>query len=498
MSQNRRTPCLELLEHSLMEQIIDESLEVLERSGVFVENKEVTQLLEDAGMKVLRRDERGAVISITRSLVEEGLNTAPSSVKLYDRDGGDESVITLGPQTDRVYFDPGSSAPYTFDYKLRTIRRPETQDLIDLAVVADALTHMDAQSTAMIPADVPAAVADRYRLFLVLRNSTKPVVTGTFDPEGLGVMQEMLAAVRGSARALKEKPMALFSICPSPPLKWSNLACHDIIHCARAHIPVEIIPAPLAGASAPITLAGSLVQHTAETLSGIVIGQLAQPGAPVVYGGSPAVLDMRTGTTATGAVEAMMMCGACSQIGRYLGLPTQAYMALSDAKQPDAQAGLETGIGATLAGLCGTNLVSGPGMLAFESCQSLEKLVIDNETCGMVRRLIAGIDHRSRPLAEDLLRSGIHTGSGFLTSQTTMRWFRKEFFYPGSVIDRDSLNTRADEGGADAAQRAHREADRILRSHAPPPLSPEIDNELLRLMRREARKHGMEHLPGEG
>ncbi len=495
MSGNSPVPYLELVEHKLVERMIDEAFDVLERTGVLIEDPEAGRLLEDAGMKVMRRDERGCVVSVTRGLVEQSLKSAPSSVMLYDRSDGGEAAVVLEPGDDRVHFNPGSSAPYVYDFRSGRIRKPKTRDLVDFALVSDVLKHIDAQSTAMIPSDVADGVADRYRLFLVLRNSIKPVVTGTFDIDGLEAMKEMLVTVRGSEQALRERPMAIFSICPSPPLRWSNLACHDLIHCARAHIPVQIVPAPLTGVSAPVTLAGAVVQHTVEALSGVVIGQLAQPGSPVVYGGSPAAFDMHTGSAATGAIEAFMMCSALSQIGRRLGLPTQAYMALSDAKMPDAQAGLETGIGAVLAALCGVNLVAGPGMLAFEGCQSLEKLVIDNEVCGMAKRLIEGIVPRTTPLAGDLLQENIHASAHFLTSPTTRKWFREEFFCPGDVLDREGRDTWAEGGSTSAAERAHSESERILEHHRPLPLAPHVDRGLVRLMEREAARYGMDRLP---
>ncbi len=495
MSDSRPFPHLELLDRALVERIIDEAFDVLERTGVLVEDEEAGRLLEDAGMRVMRRDERGSVVSVTRGLVEKSLKSAPSTVMLYDRSDRCEPAVVLEHGDGGVHFNPGSSAPYVYDYRSGRIRRPKTRDLVDFAVVADGLQHIDAQSTSMIPSDVATGVADRYRLFLVLRNSTKPVVTGTFDMDGLEVMREMLLTVRGSKQALRERPIAIFSICPSPPLRWSKLACHDLIRCARAHIPVQIVSAPHAGVSAPVTLAGAVVQHTVETLSGVVISQLAQPGSAVVYGGSPAAFDMHTGSAATGSVEALMMCGAFSQIGRRLGLPTQAYMALSDAKMPDAQAGLETGTGAVLAALCGVNLVAGPGMLASESCQSLEKLIIDNEVCGMAKRLSEGIVPRTTPLALDLLREDIHASAGFLTSPMTRRWFREEFFCPGDVLDREGRDTWAERGGASAAERAHSESEKILEHCRPLPLAREVDSELVSLMKRDAAKHGMDRLP---
>jgi len=254
---------------------------------------------------------------------------------------------------------------------------------------------------------------------------------------------------------------------------------------------------PMTGASAPITLAGAVVQHTAETLSGIVIGQLAKPGAPLIYGGSPTAFDMSKGTTPMGAIETMMINAANVQIGRRLGLPTQAYMGLSDAKLPDSQAGLESGIGSVLAALSGADLVAGPGMLGFESCQSMEKLVIDNEIAGMAKRLVKGIVARTDPLAEDLLHGDIYQGDHFLISPTTMKWFKDkdEFFYPGSVIDRDDIDIWRQKGGTTAEERAHQEVERILASHKPLPLPEKIDRELVRIMKREANRCGLEQLP---
>ena len=168
---------------------------------------------------------------------------------------------------------------------------------------------------------------------------------------------------------------------------------------------------PLAGATAPVTLREMVVQHCAESLSGVLIHQLADPGAPIVFGGSPSAFDMRHGTTPMGAIETMMVDVGYAQVGKHLGLPTHAYMGLSDAKGVDYQAGLESGLGAVLAALAGINMVSGPGMLDFESCQSLEKLVLDNEACGMALRLVQGISHDSAGEAVELLRQLVESGS---------------------------------------------------------------------------------------
>jgi trimethylamine--corrinoid protein Co-methyltransferase len=247
---------------------------------------------------------------------------------------------------------------------------------------------------------------------------------------------------------------------------------------------------PLTGATAPITLAGALVQLTAENLSGVVIHQLAHPGSPIIFGGSPAAFDMRKGTPPMGAVETMMINAAHVQIGKHLGLPTHSYLGLSDAKIVDGQAGLETGMGALVAALAGANVISGPGMLNFESCQSLEKLVLDNEICGLALRMVRGVEARGDRLAGDLY-GDIYHGSHFLTSKETLRWFREELSQPGSVIDRDTYDVWMHQGKKSAWDRACQEVERILSSHKVEPLPEDSLQALMSVMKDDARRMGI-------
>jgi trimethylamine--corrinoid protein Co-methyltransferase len=195
-----------------------------------------------------------------------------------------------------------------------------------------------------------------------------------------------------------------------------------------------------------------------------------------------------------GAIETMMVDCAFSEIGRHLGLPTQAYISLSDAKLLDAQAGLETGIGATLAALSGINSISGPGMLDFESCQSLEKLVLDNEICGMTQRLVQGIephdDFPSLPLFEEMLRD-----KHLLIARHTRRWLKTEHYFPGPVIDRANRGRWLDEGNLTLMQRARRERERLVKTWQPSRLTEDAKQELTRLMTAEAGRYGMNKLP---
>jgi trimethylamine--corrinoid protein Co-methyltransferase len=342
---------------------------------------------------------------------------------------------------------------------------------------------------------VPEDISDSYRLFLSLLYCEKPVVTGAFTIGAFDIMRDLQLAVRGSSEELRAKPLTVFSCCPTSPIKWSEVTSQNVVDCARYGIPVEFISMPLSGFMAPVTLVGSLIQHTTETLSGVVISQLSSPGAPVLYGGSPAIFDMRYETTPMGAVETQMIDCAFSEIGKHLGMPTQAYIALSDAKQLDAQAGFETSMGATLAALSGINSISGPGMLDFESCQSLEKLVLDNEICGMTQRLVDGIEPRddfpSTPIFEELIRD-----KHLLIADHTRRHLRDEIKFPGPVVDRANRSRWLEEGGLTLHERAANEVEQLITSYTPSGLSDDVKSELDRLMTAEAKRFGMQNLPG--
>jgi trimethylamine--corrinoid protein Co-methyltransferase len=475
---------LELLDKKKIERIIDEAFELLLKVGVFVENKEGLILLADAGVKIDKKKKRAYP---KKELVERCLKSAPKGIKVYDR--GEKPTLSL--KEDRVHFNPGSAALWIYDLKKDEIREPVTSDLIKFAKLVDGLDFLKAQSTALIPSDVPRKMADRYRLFISLLFSVKPVVTGVFEKDAFKVMKDMLICIRGSEDDLRKKPLAIFDCCPSPPLKWSDLTCQNLIDCAKSGIPAELVSMPLSGATAPITLAGSLVQHTAENLSGIVIHQLAHQGSPIIYGGSPSCFDMRTGTTPMGAIETMMIDSAFNQIGKYFELPTHAYMGLSDSKTLDYQAGLESGIGAILAALSGINVISGPGMLDFESCQSMEKLVIDNEICGMAYRLITGISLREKTSVLSLFNEE-YLEKGFLTSPHTLRWFKEELFFPSQVIDRSNLGEWIKKGKKNTIWKAGDLVEKIVTPESFNQLPSEKKQELQKIILMDAKMYGFD------
>lgn len=481
-------PRLSLLDDELIARILDEAYQLLLKPGIKVQNAEARALLAEAGAQV---DEATMVVRIPERIVKQALETVPRRFHLYDYEG--KPTVQYGGAV--VQFDPGSSGvailvPQTLEHKTSV-----TEDLIRVIKVAESLPQYDAQSTALVCHDVPKDIHDLYRLYLVMLYSQKPIVTGAFTNRTVHHMIEMLAIFAGGRDKLGEKPRAVFDACPSPPLIWSNFGAGNLIALARASVPAEIVSMPLAGAAAPVTLLGTVTQHAAECLSGITIHQLAQPGAPIVWGGAPSTFDMRKGGTPFGSVETAMIDSSYAQVGQSLGLPTHAYLCATESKLPDMQAGLESGMGALIGALSGINMISGAGMLDSLLCQSPEKLVIDAEGIAMAKRMLDGMKVHTETLATAFYEGVNFKGGDFLKQKITMKLFREEQHMPSTVIDRDSMRGWKESGSLDTFTRAQIRVQEILASYKPPALAPAKVRQLHAFVLDLAREAGMDSLP---
>ena len=481
-------PKLSLLTADLVQRILDEAFQLLLKPGIKVQNPEARELLSSAGVPI---DEETLVAKIPESLVRKALETVPHQFYLYDYDGNPK--VQYGG--DAVHFDPGSSGVTILDPDTLEHKDAQTPDLIRLLKVAEQIPQYDAQSTAIVCTEVKKDVQDLYRLYLVLLYSKKPIVTGAFTNKTVHHMIDMLAISAGGKDALREKPRAIFDVCPSPPLIWSNFGGGYLIALARAGVPAEIVSMPLAGAAAPVTLVGAVTQHAAECLAGITIHQLAGGGSPIVWGGAPSIFDMRKGGTPMGAVETAMIDSSYAQVGKSLGLPTHTYLSATDSKVVDAQAGLESGMGALVGALSGINMISGAGMLDSLLCQSAEKLVIDAEGIAMAKRMLEGMKIHTETLATGFYEGVNFKGGDFLKQKITLKLFQKEQHMPSAVIDRDSVRGWKESGGLDTFGRAKQRVEQLLSSYTKPELDPAKVAELHTFVRDLAKQAGMDSLP---
>lgn len=486
------TPKLTMLDQQTIRTVVDSAYEILKDPGFIVESQDGLNLLADAGALV---DFQCKTVRLNPVMIDRALSTAPSGFRMWNQSRERDVAEIKGNQ---VHFVTGGTAIFVRDYDQEEPRLPVTQDMIEHTTVMDACDHITFSSATFTLSDVPKEIADTYRFFLSLLFSTKPVMATAFSQEGYTYMKDMMLVMAGDNNTFHTQPSHLFCVNISSPLHWSALTCQNLLDAARDNVPIKIIPIPLGGGTAPVTLMGTLVQITAENLCSLVLQQAANPGGRIVLGGGPTVMDMRYGTSPMASIEALMMGAANTQIGKYLGLPTSTNIGRSDSKQVDMQGGLETGMAMIMASLAGTNCIRGPGMLEYATTQSLEKLVLDNEICGLCRRATRGMQVSDETLAIDTIKELAHTHEGFLSSTHTLEWFQRDLYFPSDLIDRLTRSAYIKAGAKDARARAHDRVQEIMKTHQGG--LPEDDprrKALLAIMRAHARKHGVDRLPIE-
>jgi trimethylamine--corrinoid protein Co-methyltransferase len=467
-------PTLAVLSPDLLQRILAEARHILATVGMEVRGPQLKQRLLASG---LPPDASGERLLFPPAIVDQALASAPDSFTLYNREG--EPHATIGG--DRVHFTPGSSGLRIHDHRTGELRAPTTADFVDYIRLVDGLPHIAYPATAFSTADIEAAVSDAWRLYLCLIHSRKPVVSGAFTEHGVPRMAEMMSLFRRDRADLIARPMAIFTITATGNFRYSEDSCQNLLDCAEWGIPMEIVPVTLMGLIAPVTPVGAAVFHTVDVLAGIVMAQLVRPGTPVLFGGAPAAFHMREATSPMLAIEALQLDLIYTAIGKALGLPTQAYMALSDSKFLDAQAGAESFGSALLAALAGVNSVSGPGMLDYVMTFSLPKLLFDNELCGQALRLLRPVEPLDDLPTLDLVRAQLAEQHMLMADHTLTHW-PQQLYLPGPVYDRTNRETWTRTGSKELWQRAVEAVEQQLADYQPIDTDPMVDAELRRLI----------------
>jgi trimethylamine--corrinoid protein Co-methyltransferase len=463
-----------MLEPDLIASILAEAKRIMAEIGMDIRGPKMRQRLIDAGLPT---DANGRVLFPTE-VVNRAIETAPKSFTLYNRDGQPHAEIGGW----NVHFIPGSSGLKIMDHRTGETRLADSKDFIEYARLCDGLPHIPYLATAFSTnKDIEPQVSDAWRLYMVLTTTKKPVVSGAFGEHGVPRMAEMMQLFRSDRAELIAKPMSIFTITATGNFRFGEDSCQNLLDCVEAGIPVEIVPVTLMGLIAPVTLVGAVVFHCVDVLTGITMAQVVKPGAPVLFGGAPAAFHMRAASAPMAAIEAQRLnCGYVA-VAKSLGLPTQAYMALSDGKFLDAQAGAETMTSAMLAALAGVNSVSGPGMLDFVLTFSLPKLVFDNEVCGQclnfVRETHVLEDIPARSLVDDV-RANDH----LITSPHTLKYWPQELYLTDPVIDRENRETWVKGGSMELQARANEQVDKRLAAYVQIETDAAADAEMRRVI----------------
>jgi trimethylamine--corrinoid protein Co-methyltransferase len=453
--------------------IYDAALEICATVGMRVHQREALALLRAAGAEVAGED----LVRLPAGLVERARSTAPAVVPVYGRDGAE--ALRLGGR--RSYFGTGSDLMNLYDLDSGE-RRPATLADVGLAArLCDALPAIDFVMSCAYASDLADPhLAYVHEFRAMLSNTRKPLVVTAEGVADLEVMWRIACELRGGAEALAEKPYFVMYGQPSSPLEHPRDSLDKLLFCADKGIPAIYSPAPLAGATAPITVAGHLAQGVAESLAGLVVHQLRRPGAPFVFGIGPAVLDMATAQSSYNAPEYLMSYLGAVEMARFLDLPNWGYGGTSDAQLVDAQAGLEAGELTLLAMMAGSNLNHDVGYLDYGMTGALELVVIVDEFVALNRRLLAGVPVDRDTLGVDVIAE---TGPGgdFLSTKHTARHLRSAQWRP-TIINRKGYERWVEDGGVDLREQARRKAVRLLATHTPPALPADVEARIAALV----------------
>jgi trimethylamine---corrinoid protein Co-methyltransferase len=291
------------------------TLEVLERTGVWVELDEALDIFADGGCIV---DRGTRIVRIPPHIVEDSIRSAPASIVLCGRDPANDIVIEAG----RVGFSNFGEGIKVVDPYSGELRPSTKKDMGDIARLVDALPDVDVFEMAVVSGDKPPATTSLHNHEAALVDQTKPISGGPLDGRAVHTTVEMLAVIQGDEDAVRERPMMIMGTCPVSPLKLVKDFCEIVIESARVGLPSCVLSMAMAGGSAPVTLAGTLVTHNAEVLAGIVLGQLTERGSKVLYGSSTTAMDLRLVTASVGSPECAMISAGAAQLARQYRLPS--------------------------------------------------------------------------------------------------------------------------------------------------------------------------------
>ncbi len=458
--------------------IAEGALEILERTGVHLSHAGAAELLAGAGARLERAatpaGTPGYRVRMPAWLVQDALASAPRQIIISDRLG--RPAMRLGQG--HSYFGANMDAPLLLDPQTGEHRPLLEADGGRHARLVDALTHFRFLMSAGFAADRPAAVADRFAARQALLNTSKPVLVITLSCASLAAVREMAALIAGGEENLRRRPFLLHYSEPISPLLHPDDSIEKLLYCAEWEIPLVYTPYLAMGATAPCDMAGALSQACAESLSGLVIHQLARRGAPFIFGAMPSVMDMQTTVFSYGAPELHLLLAGMAEMAAHFGLPNFGTAGCGDASTFDGQAVMEAALSCAFAALSGADLIHDAGL--FGSAQVIIPamyLVVD-EIVGMLEIIQRGIPVGGHAEALNLIDQ-VGPGGEFLTLEHTLRHFR-EFWRPALAYRRGYPDWPI-AGKPDFAARVYVRLQHLLETHQPAPLSPEVLRELDRM-----------------
>jgi len=468
-----------ILNQDEIKSIHQATVQVLSEVGVKVYHAGVLERLAAAGASV---DRESQIVKIDETLLMDSLEKAGKSYILYGRDGsrsarfGYGDVVTISSPGQYSWVDP-----------IQKVRRsPTSADTRTAILVADALEHIDIVGAMTQPVDIPTPIRDIWLTAELVKNTKKPTRCWITNGQTARYILEIYKVVAGGESELQVRPQIEAFVEPISPLQIPTTGMEILLEFTRLGLPVSYGPMVQAGATGPVTLAGTLIQENAENLAAIVITQVLRPGTPVMYGGICHVMDMRTASISFGSPEQGLMAVAMVQVAKSYGLPVYVNVGLGDSKLVDAQSGLERGMTLLLGALAGGDLLGHMGISGADQGASLPQLVVDNEMLAYVKRILRGFKVEEGTMAVDLITEVGHHGN-HLVQPHTAEHFRTELWMP-TIFDRSPWDVWMDQQGKSLVERAAQKVQDILETHEPEPMDEALVREIDGIV-ESARKH---------
>ena len=454
-----------------IKKICQAALTVLEETGIQVMPSVCREVWRKAGAKI--DSERNRVF-IPRALVEQALTAAAHQVRLCGQIP--EHDLLLGGT--RVYMGTGGAAVKVLDLEGR-VRESRLQDVYDIGRMMNALDNIHFYLRPCVARDVSPDLLDVNTYYACLAATPKHVMGNCFTPDTVRQVMKLATLIAGDAEHLRERPIVSWITCWTvSPLRYAPETVETLDEIVRQGMPVVISSAPQAGATSPAALAGTLVQITAEELSGITYVNLMRPGHPVILGCVPSVADLRTGNFTGGSPEFALMNAAAAQIGQHFNLPVYNSSSLTDSKIPDVQTGYEKGISSATAALAGANYIHhSAGMLESMLTVAYEQFVIDDDINGSVMRMVRGIQVDDETLSVDVIRQVCNGDGHFLAHPQTIALMNTEYYYARAGDRRTRVDWEL-AGSLDMRERAKIRARELLETQLPRHISAELDERI--------------------
>lgn len=466
--------CVQVLDEREIKTIHDGTMQILRDTGVMVHHEEALELLAQAGAKV-----NGKVARLSEKLVMEHLEKAGKKYILYGRNPGKTARFGYGDFV--LMSSPGQYS--WLDTETDERRGATAHDAYEAIKLGDALCNITIVGSMAQPEDISESWRDVYLTGELVKGTTKPTRCWVKNGRTAKYILDIYRIVAGSEEALRRRPMVEAFMEPISPLQLPEDGLDVVKAFAQAGQPVSIGPMAMTGGTAPATLAGTLAQENAEILAGVVVTQLFAPGTPITYGGIPHIMDPRTSICSFGSPEQGLMAVAMVQMAEFYGFPVYINVGLTDAKVPDAQAGVEKATSLLLGVLAGADTFGHCGICGTDHAGSLVWLYLDNEVAEYIKRIVRGFDVDAEKIAADVVNQ-VGPGGNFLAETHTVKHFRQEMWIPGLAWTRQSWDGWQGEGKKTMGDRIKDQIKKTLATHNPDVICEDLRREIDGIVRR--------------